>query len=71
MGIDLDPLDDSFAVGAIKNARPTGKLQPKAKLRTPRNESTPTFISSSNASLINEAVESERSEPATIAKMIS
>ncbi|XP_073048806.1 uncharacterized protein [Primulina eburnea] len=68
MGIDLDPLDDIFAVGPIKNARPTGKFQPKAKLRTPRNDSTPTLISSSSAALVNEVVESEISEPTTIAK---
>ncbi|XP_073299711.1 uncharacterized protein [Primulina huaijiensis] len=67
MGIDLDSLDDIFAVGAVNNARPTGKFQPKAKLRTRRNDSTPTLISSSSATLIN-AVESELSEPATTAK---
>ncbi|XP_073151261.1 uncharacterized protein [Henckelia pumila] len=57
MGIDLDPLDDIFAVGAVKKARPTGKFQPKAKLQTPRNDSIPTSISSPSDTLINEAVE--------------
>ncbi|XP_075523785.1 uncharacterized protein LOC142556264 isoform X2 [Primulina tabacum] len=60
MGIDLDPLADIFAVGAINNARPTGKFQPKAKLRTRRNDSTPTLIPSSSAALVNAVEDDQR-----------
>ncbi|PIN08722.1 hypothetical protein CDL12_18698 [Handroanthus impetiginosus] len=56
MGNDFDPLDDIFAEEAVKNARPVGKFQPKAKFRPAKRDSAAASIS-----LLRPAVQSTNS----------
>ncbi|KAG8380620.1 hypothetical protein BUALT_Bualt06G0034600 [Buddleja alternifolia] len=68
MGIDLDPLDDIFADEAVKNARPVGKFQPKAKFRPSKKDLAATSVSSTQAVQTIDTAKSELSEPVRTTK---